>query len=67
MEALAEFDVTVTFCFTPEHLGLQPHHTSPPINIDEYAEFCVRMVKRYAPAFQTSTLSEREEKVNFSR
>ena len=29
MEALADFDVTVTFCFTPEHLGLAPHHTSP--------------------------------------
>ncbi|WP_099901034.1 glycosyl hydrolase, partial [Methylobacterium frigidaeris] len=30
MEALAEFDVTVTFCFTPEHRGIAPHHTSPP-------------------------------------
>ena len=27
--ALADFEVTVTFCFTPEHLGLAPHHTSP--------------------------------------
>jgi hypothetical protein len=32
MEALADFDVMVTFCFTPEHLGVQPHHTSPPRN-----------------------------------
>jgi len=47
MEALAEFDVTVTFCFTPEHRGVQPHHTSPPLVIDEYAEFCARMVRRY--------------------
>ena len=47
MEALAEFDVTLTFCFTPEHRGVQPHHTSPPLAIDEYAEFCARMVKRY--------------------
>jgi L-alanine-DL-glutamate epimerase-like enolase superfamily enzyme len=30
MEALADFDTTVTFCFTPEHLGIEPHHTSPP-------------------------------------
>src|SRR5690606_17167778 len=26
MEALADFDVTVTFCFTPEHRGFVPHH-----------------------------------------
>jgi beta-xylosidase len=50
MEALAEFDVTLTFCFTPEHRGVQPHHTSPPLVIDEFAEFCARMVRRYAPA-----------------
>ena len=31
MEALADFDVTVTFCFTPEHRGIAPHHTSPPL------------------------------------
>jgi beta-xylosidase len=49
MEALAEFDVTVTFCFTPEHLGIEPHHTSPPRDIEAYAEFCARMVRRYAP------------------
>ncbi len=49
MEALAEFDVTVTFCFTPEHRGEQPHHTSPPLVLEEYAEFCARMVRRYAP------------------
>jgi hypothetical protein len=29
MQALEEFDTTVTFCFTPEH-GIEPHHTSPP-------------------------------------
>lgn len=50
MAALAEFDVTLTFCFTPEHRGVQPHHTSPPLQIEEYAEFCARMVRRYAPA-----------------
>jgi beta-xylosidase len=49
MEALEEFEVTVTFCFTPEHRGLQPHHTSPPIVAEEFAEFCARMVRRYAP------------------
>jgi beta-xylosidase len=50
MAALAEFDVTLTFCFTPEHRGIQPHHTSPPRDIREYADFCARMVRRYAPA-----------------
>jgi beta-xylosidase len=47
MTALADFDVTVTFCFTPEHLGLAPHHTSPPAAADDYARFCARMIRRY--------------------
>ena len=50
MEAIADFDVTVTFCFTPEHRGIEPHHTSPPQVAEEFAEFCARMVARYAPA-----------------
>jgi beta-xylosidase len=49
MRALDDFDVTLTFCFTPEHRGLQPHHTSAPQVPEEYAEFCARMVRRYAP------------------
>ena len=48
MRALEDFDVTVTFCFTPDHRGLQPHHTSPPRHIEEFAEFCARMTRRYA-------------------
>jgi beta-xylosidase len=48
MEALADFDVTITFCFTPEHRGVAPHHTSPPISNQEFAEFCAAMVRRYA-------------------
>jgi beta-xylosidase len=48
MNALEEFDVTLTFCFTPESHGIQPHHTSPPERLEEYADFCVRMVRRYA-------------------
>ena len=50
MSALEEFDVTVTYCFTPEHLGIQPHHTSAPREIEGYAEFCARMTERYASA-----------------
>lgn len=48
MEALADFAVTVTVCFTPEHRGIAPHHTSAPQVIDEYADFCAAMVRRYA-------------------
>jgi len=50
MEALAPFDTTVTFCFTPEHRGIAPHHTSPPQDPAEFADFCARMIERYAPA-----------------
>ena len=50
MEALADFDVTATFCFTPEHLGLAPHHTSAPREPERFADFCAAMVERYAPA-----------------
>ena len=49
MRSLEEFDVTVTFCFTPEHRGIAPHHTSAPLVPEEFAEFCREMVERYAP------------------
>jgi beta-xylosidase len=48
MRALADFDVTLTYCFTPEHLGMRPHHTSAPRRVEDYAEFCARMTSRYA-------------------
>ena len=38
MRALEPFEVTVTFCFTPEHRGVRPHHTSPPVEPAEFAE-----------------------------
>jgi beta-xylosidase len=47
MRALEDFDVTLTFCFTPEHRGLQPHHTSPPLVAEEFAEFCCQTLRRY--------------------
>jgi beta-xylosidase len=49
MQALEDFNVTVTFCFTPEHRGIAPHHTSPPQVPEEFAEFCAQMIERYAP------------------
>jgi beta-xylosidase len=57
MAAIEDFDVTLTFCFTPEHRGIQPHHTSRPIDLAEYAEFCARMVRRYAPGASTDAHS----------
>lgn len=48
MKALDSFDVTATFCFTPESKGIQPHHTSAPQKIEEFADFCTEMLRRYA-------------------
>jgi beta-xylosidase len=48
MLALDEFDLTVTFCFTPESEGVKPHHTSPPRDIGAFADFCALMTRRYA-------------------
>jgi beta-xylosidase len=47
MKKLDSFEVTVTFCFTPEHCGIVPNHTSPPKDVGEFAEFCARMIRRY--------------------
>jgi beta-xylosidase len=60
MDALAGFDTTVTFCFTPEHRGILPHHTSAPQAPEEFAEFCAAMIRRYAPARTTSLLQRAE-------
>ncbi|MCL4767265.1 MAG: beta-xylosidase [Hyphomicrobiaceae bacterium] len=49
MAALETFEVTLTFCFTPERRGIAPHHTSPPLVEEEFAEFCAGMVRRYCP------------------
>ncbi len=57
MEALADFDVTVTFCFTPEHLGLAPHHTSPAREPQLFADFCGQMIERYAPAQRVAAVA----------
>ena len=48
MRALEPFDVTLTFCFTPECEGIRPHHTSPPKDVSVFAEFCAEQVRRYA-------------------
>jgi beta-xylosidase len=48
MKALEPFDVTITFCFTPECKGIRPHHTSAPQHFEEFTDFCVTMLRRYA-------------------
>lgn len=48
MLALEPFDVTLTFCFTPEHCGVLPNHTSPPREPAAFADFCARIVRRYS-------------------
>lgn len=48
MKLLDPFDLTITFCFTPQRCGVRPHHTSPPRNLTEYADFCAAMTKRYS-------------------
>jgi beta-xylosidase len=49
MEALEDFDLTVTLCFTPDCEGIEPHHTSPPKYPENFADFCGRVIERYAP------------------
>jgi beta-xylosidase len=55
MSALEEFNVSLTLCFTPEARGVAPHHTSPPLELAEYAEFCAAMVRRYGAYAQGQT------------
>jgi len=50
MNALETFETTLTLCFTPEHLGVAPHYTSPPKNPQDFADFAAWMISRYAPA-----------------
>ena len=49
MSALEEFETTMTLCFTPEHLGVARHYTSPPKRAEDFAEFAAWAVERYAP------------------
>jgi beta-xylosidase len=47
MRALEPFQVTATFCFTPEHCGTWAHYTAPPKHPEEFADFCAAMLRRY--------------------
>jgi beta-xylosidase len=50
MSALEPFRVALTLCFTPAHLGLEEHHTSPPKDNQQFADFATWAVERYAPS-----------------
>ena len=58
MNALAEFDTTLTLCFTPAHLGVEPHYTSPPKNPQDFADFTAWAVGRYVKAAQQTVSTE---------
>ena len=62
MDALGEFEVTVTFCFTPAHRGFAPHHTSAPKDHREYADFCLRMLDRYRSMLRAPTSDGNEHR-----
>lgn len=47
MEAIREFNTTITLCFTPPSRGKRPCYTSPPINPEEFAWFAAEVVRRY--------------------
>jgi beta-xylosidase len=49
MSALDEFDTTLTLCFTPEHMGIAQHYTSPPKSARDFADFATWAIQRYAP------------------
>jgi beta-xylosidase len=49
MQALEDFDTTITLCFTPPSLGLAPNCTSPPKDLAEFAKFAAAVVQRYVP------------------
>ena len=48
MSALDGFELTATFCFTPESEGIAAHHTSAPKDPQRFADFCATMMRRYA-------------------
>ncbi len=47
MRCLEPFDVTLTLCFTPARAGRAPHHTSPPVRLADFADFCEVVLGRY--------------------
>lgn len=65
MDALQPFRVSLTLCFTPEHLGLEQHHTSPPKDPQDFADFAAWAVSRYAPALATASTTSAPSQTRF--
>lgn len=61
MEALEPFQVALTLCFTPAHLGIERHHTSPPKDIGQFAEFAAWAAERYGPQRRELSSMQRKE------
>lgn len=62
MTALEPFQVALTLCFTPAHLGIEAHHTSPPADNRLFADFATWAVNRYAaPSASLKARLNREE------
>jgi len=61
MAALEPFNVSLTLCFTPAHLGIEEHHTSPPHDNRDFADFARWAAERYTlPVTATSLVAERK-------
>jgi beta-xylosidase len=61
MEALEPFQVALTLCFTPAHLGIDGHHTSPPKDVQNFADFAAWAADRYGPkALCTDSIPTKE-------
>jgi hypothetical protein len=63
MLSLQQFTVTMTLCFTPEHLGEEKHYTSPPKCAADFADFAAWVVARYAPPPASASRAARVEGV----
>ena len=61
MNALEPFRTALTLCFTPGHLGLEDHHTSPPKDNQDFADFAAWAVERYAPATISAAVAAPQE------
>ncbi len=59
MEALKDFDVTLTLCFTPPSRGKRPCYTSPPVDPVEFADFSEQVIRRYVPDAQDAAQGPR--------
>lgn len=58
MEALQDFQVTLTLCYTPAHLGLESHYAAPPRENAEFSRFAAWVAQRYGAAARAATAQE---------